>query len=149
MSEAELAAYQSRQGKDAFQRLIESKGFNPREEVDHMAVAQYLDLLGLFWMHVPNEGRRKASTGARLKAMGMLPGVSDFIIFDAPPLHPCAKGVALELKRTKGGTVSDAQQEFLDRLNRKGWLTHIAHGANESLDYLRGLGWHVGSKLSK
>jgi hypothetical protein len=142
--ESDLAAYQARRGKDAFQELIDSKGFNPKEEVDHMAVAQYLNTLGLFWLHIPNEGKRKASTGAKLKRLGLLGGAADIIIFDAPPLHPCAKGVALELKRTKGGSISEEQQTFLEKMGNRGWVTCVAHGANEALDFLRGLGWRIG-----
>jgi hypothetical protein len=143
-SGSDLAAYNARQGKDAFQQLIDSKGFNPKEEVDHMAVARYLNTLGLFWLHVPNGGRRGKAEAGKLKAMGTLAGASDFIVFDAPPLLPCAKGVALELKRTKGGKVSEEQAAFLVKMEARGWVTCVAHGANEALDFLRGLGWRIG-----
>lgn len=142
-SEEWLASHQAKQGKDAFQALIESKGFNPVESVDHLCVARYLDALNLFWLHIVNEGKRKGSTGAKLKAMGMKAGASDFLIFDAPPLYPCAKGVALELKRTKGGTVQDNQNEFLGKLKQRGWITAVTCGASETLEFLRGLGWRI------
>jgi hypothetical protein len=142
-SEEWYAEHQAKQGKDAFQQVIDKAGFNPKEEVDHMAVAQYLNTLGLFWLHIPNEGKRKASTGAKLKRLGLLGGAADIIIFDAPPLHPCAKGVALELKRTKGGSTSEDQEKFLEKMGNRGWITHVAHGANAALDFLRGLGWRI------
>ena len=138
----QLAEYQGRQGRV---EVPVSKGTTPTEDVEHMAVARYLDALGLFWLHIPNEGKRSKVAGARLKAMGMKAGASDFLIFDAPPLHPCAKGLALELKRAKGGKVSASQSEFLESMEQRGWLATVAHGANEAVDYLRSLGWRMSS----
>jgi hypothetical protein len=138
------AEHQAKQGKDAFQQVIEKAGFNPHEEVDHMAVARYLNTLGIFWFHPANGGKRGKAEAGKLKAMGVVAGCPDFIILDAPPLDPCAKGVALELKRTKGGKVSEEQAAFLEKMGNRGWVTCVAHGANEALDFLRGLGWRIG-----
>ena len=142
-TEEQLTDYQARQGKDHFQQLIESKGFNPSEDAEHLAVARYLNLLGLRFIHVPNEGKRSPKAGARLKAMGMKAGFPDFCIFDAPPLAPCAKGVCIELKRQKGGKVSDEQRYWLAELEIRGWRTTVAEGANEAIEYLRDLGWRI------
>ena len=140
-SAEQLADYEARHGRDAFPALVASKGANPVEDVDHLAVARYLDLLGVLWQHSPNEGKRSPKTGAKLKQMGMRQGFPDFQIFDAPPLYPCAKGVIIELKRQKGGKVSDDQRYWLAELGRRGWVATVAEGANEALDYLRSLGW--------
>jgi hypothetical protein len=143
-SESDLAAYQARRGVDPFQEIIERNGFNPTEEVDHMAVARYLNTLGIFWFHPANGGKRGKAEAGKLKAMGVVPGCPDFIILDAPPLLPCAKGVALELKRAKGGRFSEEQAAFLEKMSNRGWITIVAHGANEALDFLRQLGWRIG-----
>lgn len=140
----QLAEYQAKRGVDDFTALAKSKGDNPTEDVDHLCVARYLDALGVFWLHIPNEGKRSKASGARLKAMGMTKGASDFLIFDSPPLYPSAKGVALELKRAKGGKVSEHQENWLQMMARRGWLTQVAHGANDALEYLRRLGWVFG-----
>lgn len=144
MTAEDVAKHQARMGKqDAFQSLIERNGFNPHESVDHQAVAGYLNALGLFWLHIANEGKRSPKQGARLKQLGMLPGAADILIFDAPPLHPCVKGVVIEMKRQKGGILSDEQAYFLDRMMIRGWITKVCNGANEALDFLRSLGWRL------
>ena len=49
--------------------------------------------------HIPNEGKRSPQTGAKLKRMGLSPGVPDICL-------PVARGgysaLYIELKRTKG-----------------------------------------------
>lgn len=69
--------------------------------------------------HIPNEGKRSAPTGAKLKRMGLSPGVPDICL-------PVARGgysaLYIELKRTKGGNLSDNQRAWLDRLNKWGCL---------------------------
>lgn len=142
-TEEKLAEHQAKRGVDTFQALIESKGFNPAEDVDHLAVARYLDTLGLLWQHSPNSGKRNVVAGAKLKQMGMRRGFPDFQIFDAPPLHPNAKGVCIELKRARGGRVSDEQRYWLAELGLRGWLAEVCEGASEAITYLQGLGWVI------
>jgi len=147
MTEEELADYQAKRGKDTFQQLIESKGFNPTEDVEHLAVARYLNLLGVLWVHCPNEGKRSKAAGGRLKAMGMKAGFPDFLILDAPPYNHTCKGVAIELKRQKGGKVSDEQRQWLDDLRHRGWMAEVMEGANDAITWLRSLGWRIGGPL--
>lgn len=145
MTEAELADLQARRGVDTFQDLIRANGFNPKEDVEHAAVCRYLDTLGILYMHAANEGKRSPRTGANLKRLGMRPGFPDLQIFDAPPLHPDAKGVCIEMKRTKGGKVSDEQRYWLAELGLRGWLAEVCEGANSAIGYLQSLGWKIGN----
>jgi len=77
-----------------------------------------------------------------LKASGVVRGVPDLLIFDPPPLRE-AVGVALELKREKGGSVSPEQQRWLQELNARGWVAIVARGAADALRQLRELGFEV------
>jgi hypothetical protein len=80
---------------------------------------------GWIWFHVPNgekrparidkRGRRISKEGGRLKRMGVLPGVSDFLLI-APP---SARLYALELKR-RGETPSEDQRLFLRAVRAAG-----------------------------
>ena len=49
-------------------------------------------------------------------------------------------GLYIELKRTKGGVISDAQKEWIEMLNGRGYLAVVAKGATEAIkvisDYL-------------
>ena len=106
-------------------------------------LAQYLDYLGLWWCHVPNERKCSPQAGARMKRLGVKAGVPDVLIFDRPPhRHPreCA-GIAIELKREHGGVVSEAQRQWLDELRRRRWIAEVCHGADEAIDLLQKLGY--------
>jgi hypothetical protein len=73
------------------------------------AVCQYLRLAGtpdLTFFSVPNESKRSPAEGARLKAIGLLPGVADLLLF--APNHPPS---ALELK-AHGKKLSPEQTAF-------------------------------------
>ena len=59
------------------------------------------------WFHIPNGGKRDKVTAARLKQMGVRPGVADIIILTSTSLP-----VAVELKIPKGGRQSDSQKGF-------------------------------------
>jgi hypothetical protein len=68
--------------------------------------------------HFPAGERRDEITGARLKRMGVVPGIPDFLLF--PPQHaPKPQTHFLELKR-RGNKLTGAQAEFAlwARLNK-------------------------------
>ena len=102
----------------------------PLESWEHIQFAQVLRKLGLFFIHVPNEGKRSQREGQRLRNMGLRRGCPDFIIFDRPP-------VAIEMKRVKGSKVAPEQIEFLEELNRHGWRTFITYGHEAAIEALK------------
>ena len=89
--------------------------------------------------HVPNEGFRSLRAGHELKLQGMKPGVPDICL-------PVPKGryhaLYIEMKRSNGGRVSEAQNWWIDKLNGAGNLAVICHGFDEAkatiLGYLQG-----------
>lgn len=114
----------------------------PTEEIEQNAVARYLDLLGLHWFHVPNGGHRgNKVAAAKLKVAGVKRGVPDIMIIDSPPLYPCCPGVIIEMKRKKGGTVSEEQRAWLNHFEARGWQVKVCKGANEALAFLKSMGW--------
>jgi len=54
----------------------------------------------------------------------------------ASGLSSMVRGIAIELKRKKGGKVRKSQKKWLDTLDVLGWLTKVAHGADEAIDWL-------------
>ena len=60
---------------------------------------------GLLIFHVPSGEVRDVATAMKLKRMGVIPGVADFLCFKGP------RRVALELKNATG-RMSKAQQAF-------------------------------------
>jgi hypothetical protein len=86
--------------------------------------------------HVGNERRVSPQAGAIFKRKGIKPGVSDYFIMKA---RNGFHGLIIELK-VKGGKVSPAQKEFLEVMNREGYLALVAWSAEEAIsvinDYL-------------
>jgi len=118
------------------------------EDQEQQALAAWLDAKGLLWCHVPNGGSRNVREAAKLKRMGVKPGVPDVLIFERPHQSkgrlPFAKhGVAIELKRADGGPsdVRDSQRRWLDALYDRGWLCKVAFGADDAIVWLESLGY--------
>jgi hypothetical protein len=109
-----------------------SKKENPTEYDEQVKLAQYLDMKGYLWCHVPNGGNRNAITGAKLKRQGVKKGVPDVLIFISNG------GIAIELKRKNGkpSDVRDSQKKWLNALSNRMWETKVAFGADEAIDYL-------------
>lgn len=110
---------------------------NPLEETDQLALVQWLRLHNICFHHSPNGGYRHKVTAVRLKAMGASSGFPDIIILDPPPAY-CGlyHSVAIELKRKKGGVLSDTQSTWLEKLNKRGWCCKVAHGLDEAIEFL-------------
>ncbi len=123
----------------------------PTERDEQVRLAKYLDSLGLLWCHVPNEGhggygKGAQIKGARLRAEGLKSGVPDVLIFnqcsvvsDEEELH--RSGCAIELKRQKGGRVSDSQKEWLAGLRQAGWVAEVCNGFEEAQKLIKELGY--------
>ena len=117
----------------------------PTEHQEQVRVAKLLDALGLLWCAVPNSGPGKrgkegAVRGARLRAEGLKAGVPDILVFD-----PCkgagGVGLAIELKRVKGGRVSDEQKVWLEELGKRGWICRVCKGFDEVHQVLKELNY--------
>lgn len=79
---------------------------------------------GVVVWHTPNGEARDAATGARLKEMGVLPGIPDVLILWGGQLF------AIELKKP-GGRLSPAQIDLQPRLLNAGLAAYLA---TDSLD---------------
>lgn len=75
--------------------------------------------------HVPNGGNRNVITAKKLKAEGVRPGVPDYFL---PAAMGCYHGLAVELKRTKRGSVSEDQRDWLEYLDDAGWRVVVCAG---------------------
>ncbi|MDP1774236.1 MAG: VRR-NUC domain-containing protein [Methylobacter sp.] len=64
----------------------------------------------------------------KLKAMGKRKGVNDLVV-----LLPGAKAIFIEMKRKKGGVVSQEQAEWRKEIKALGFEAHICHGFDEAM----------------
>lgn len=105
------------------------------EHQETAAVIQRANLARGLWpelallFHVPNEAKRSRSVAARLKAEGMKSGVPDLIL---PVARGVYHGLAIEMKRAKGGKLSDNQAEWVNALKLQGWQALVCCGQDEA-----------------
>lgn len=87
---------------------------------------------------IPNGGKRDAREAARLKHEGVVAGVPDLMVALTKPPY---SGLFIELKRTDGGRVSEAQKLIHDKLRKAGYLVVVAYGVEDAysafLDYVK------------
>jgi hypothetical protein len=101
-------------------------------------------------VHVPNgayhgaDRKAGAVVARKLREQGLHAGAFDYIL-PVPKLRADLRfcpGLWLEMKRTRGGSVSDDQKTFMDSMLQLGWRCEIAKGwivASKIIeDYLRG-----------
>ena len=113
----------------------------PSEEDEQRAVVQWLQWHQILAIHVPNGGQRSRIEAAIMNGLGVRPGVPDLLVFDRPPGNRDALGAAIELKRRKGGKVSDSQWLWLAQLEARGWLTAVCEGAEAAIAQLEAWGY--------
>ena len=99
------------------------------EEQIHCAVVALLRFRAdrhTIWLHVPNGEYRSHRTGARLKRMGVIPGVADFLV-----VPPSGKACFLEIK-TEKGRLSPEQRAFYERCIVAGIPYSIARSSKDA-----------------
>lgn len=113
----------------------DSIALNPLEEAQQTAfffwcAMNFAHCPQLRWTFaIPNGGERNKIVAAKLKAQGVKAGVPDVML---PVAHYCGErfycGLWLELKKVKGGNVSDAQREWQQYLSNAGYAHRICAG---------------------
>jgi hypothetical protein len=94
--------------------------------------------LGLLFA-IPNGGKRSIKTARALRAEGVRAGVPDLFL---PVARGGYNGCFVEMKRSKGGSLSREQAAFFAELRLQGFAVLVCKGAQEAqdgvLDYLGG-----------
>jgi hypothetical protein len=73
---------------------------------------------------IPNGGARSRATAGRLKAEGVSSGVPDLFI--------PAWGLWVEMKRSKGGSLSPEQKDWIKYLESVNYWTIVGKGADDA-----------------
>jgi hypothetical protein len=73
---------------------------------------------------IPNGGHRSKTTAALLKATGVVAGVPDLFV----PRY----ATFIEMKRTKGGVLSDAQKDIIAQIEAMGYQVLVCYGAEDA-----------------
>lgn len=110
----------------------------PTEHDEQVALFREMHLRGCTdprWRQafaIPNGGLRSKKTAARLKAEGVKAGVPDIFL---PVSVGIWSGLFVEMKRTKGGRLTDEQRDFIDGLDPH-FVVVVAHGAQEAIEQI-------------
>lgn len=88
--------------------------------------------------HIPNGGSRHPAEARHLREQGVKAGVPDICL---PVPNKRYAALYIEMKRTKGGRVSEEQKAWITALNRAGNRAVVCRGWEEARDeimeYLR------------
>jgi len=108
----------------------------PKESAEQKAVIRWwsvachdFNLPECILMGCPAQAARSPAGWGRIKAEGYRTGTPD--LFLAVP-RVAASGLFIEMKRSKGGTLSEDQKEMIFRLGERGYSCAVAHGAAEA-----------------
>jgi len=110
------------------------------EHEEQKAFIEYCNLQGGDWLRfyaIPNGGDRHPAVAAKLKAEGVRKGVLDLCL---PVARGGYHGLYIEMKRRKGGKLSDDQANEQVKLRQAGYCAEVAKGWEEAVnitkDYL-------------
>jgi len=127
---------------DITRNLAKYKAAIPTESQEQAAFVSwfrlaYPALTDLFFA-IPNGAHKSPAMAAKFKREGLVSGVPDICL--AHPKHGL-HGLFIEMKRIKGGKVSDSQQKILASLAAQGYSVRVCFGCDEAIeavrDYLR------------
>ena len=117
---------------------------HPLEDQEHQLLVRYLYDAEIYFMHVPNEGKRTVWEGRKMfGSLGALKGAADIYVFERLPSFPSARGLAIELKRVAGSSPvwgRPEQHEHLNELADRGWKCFVARGHRAALAKLSDCG---------
>lgn len=71
-------------------------------------------------IHIPNGGKRNMGEAMKLKRMGVMAGVPDLFI--------PAWGLWIEMKKEKGGKLSQEQKDMIGYLHECGYIVRVCQG---------------------
>ena len=121
------------------------------EHNEQVLVVEYLHYVypNALFFSVPNGammggGKAGAIRMNLLKREGLLPGVSDLIIFEPRGGY---SAMFLEMKRADGGSgASENQLWFLDQVRQRGGYGFVANGADEAIEQI---GLYLDDRIQK
>lgn len=110
-------------------RTVSLKKVIPTEAQEQIQFVVWLKKKGFRVSASANGGSRNLLEAMKFKRMGVSAGFPDIEVpLPSGPYH----GFYLEMKRQKGGKVSEEQKEWLMYLKEKGYYAELANGFEEA-----------------
>lgn len=83
--------------------------------------------------HIPNEGKRTAYTGNKMKREGLVSGVADICL---PVPKGYYHGLYIEMKYNKN-KLTESQKNFLRGVREQGYATAVCYSADEAVNKIK------------
>ena len=97
----------------------------PTEDQEQTAFCSWLTKTKVKFYAIPNGGSRNFFEAMKLQRTGVKSGVPDICI---PVMRGEFGALYIEMKRQKGGKVSETQEEWLLYLSSSGYMAKVANG---------------------
>lgn len=113
--------------------------YTPTEAQEQTAVFNWAAVMVRRWPelrllhHIPNGGSRNAREAHNLRMQGVKAGIPDIFL---PVARGGWHGLYIEMKRRKGGRLSDEQAAMLEALREQGYCAWVCKGANDAIDLI-------------
>ena len=118
---------------------------NQSEDQAQRATVEWLRAFGwspassLNGAHLHGNKIARIKQWARLVRLGALKGATDFIILEPAPIG--GRHVAIEMKASSGGVVSDDQKAVHKTMRAAGWTVLVCRGSQAAINQLEKLGY--------
>lgn len=109
----------------------------PTEAAEQEQLTKVLRRQGVVFFAVPNGGKRNMREAVAFRRQGVQSGIPDLVLPGPDARWHC---LAIELKRQKGGRVSEEQEAWHRVLRSCGWKILVAYGADDAVQQLQALG---------
>lgn len=84
---------------------------------------------------IPNGGQRNIVTAKRMKDEGVRAGIPDlFLAVPRGKFH----GLFVEMKKQRGGVVSESQKACMEMLSANGYCVTVCHGFTDAQEAIKG-----------
>jgi hypothetical protein len=104
----------------------------PTEEIEQAVFINWLKANKLYYWHTPNSTYTKSWSQKRHNQnMGVQSGIPDLFVIVGNRV------VGVEMKRIKGGVISENQKVWIERLNNANIPTKVCKGALEAIEYIK------------
>lgn len=121
----------------------------PTEDVEEATFAKWLDLKHFMHTHFSNETFTKSwSQKRKMKNLGVHSGLPDHLVL-VKAKDGCLYPTYVEMKRVKGGVISDAQFMWIRALKMAGQFATVCEGADEAIEYIKAIAARDADKIIK
>lgn len=128
--ELDCPFYQAEIVKTDKSRKDKQQTIRATEDEVQQAVIEYCELKNIIVVHIPNEAKRSAYYGSKMKKMGLRKGFPDLFF---PTARDKYHGLMIELKRDTKSKPTKEQIAWISYLTNQGYCAKVCCGIDEAI----------------